>query len=771
VVVADSPESEVSSFAIRFPSELEAEQVAAWLHSLSGLLPGTIGRFFGAPTVVLELSASAEHGFQYQLKVSRARADYVVGQLRVHLAGVRVTPEKTAEPGTEASNGAAPEKPYEYLFDVARKETDRTDLKLGASAPPQPWTKVVELGLRKLDRSLRVEPIPLVGGLLASMQGFALHQGEAVLVQWIIRPAVPERPPVVQTARPVRAGSFFMPAPHVPVKDAIVDQRTKLSAVNFLACLRIGVKAGSETRAGQLLGQVQSALKSTNTAANGLYARIALQSTLRRALDTAKAPLLFHMQLTAQELAGLLAWPIGSPHVAGLPQARSRHLPPSGAILHKGLVVARSNFPGAERPLALAPADTCKHIHIVGPIGVGKTAVMGNLVTQAMRAGNGVIVMERKGDLFQAALAAVPRERLADVIVVDVGDERPVGYNLLGEGNPRGAVEGLCQLFEYLYPDMRRGIWARAALHRGLSTLITRPGNTFVDLVPLLSPNARSETESQWRDELIAEVDDSELKRFWQRFDDLSPAQQENYAAPILDRAWQLSERREIRDIIGQSESSFTMWEAIRERKVLLVNLSGVGIETARLVGTLLLNAMWSAVRSGACDPAHPTMLCLDEFQDFVHLPVDPESMLVQARSFGLAMVLAHQHLDQLPDSLRSAVLANARSKIVFQATYDDARVFAREFGRSVTDEDFMNLGAFEVLCRLATADGVSAPASAVTLPPTAPTALGREAREQSRVRYGRDAAAIQADIARRRTPRNPAAPKKRPKLGGVKWE
>jgi hypothetical protein len=37
-------------------------------------------------------------------------------------------------------------------------------------------------------------------------------------------------------------------------------------------------------------------------------------------------------------------------------------------------------------------------------------------------------------------------------------------------------------------------------------------------------------------------------------------------------------------------------------------------------------------------------------------------------------MVLAHQHLDQLPEHIRSSVLANARSKVVFQTTYDDAR-------------------------------------------------------------------------------------------------
>jgi hypothetical protein len=347
----------------------------------------------------------------------------------------------------------------------------------------------------------------------------------------------------------------------------------------------------------------------------------------------------------------------------------------------------------------------------------------------------------------------------------------PVGFNLLAQGNARAAVDELCQLFEFLYPDMRRGIWSRAALHRGLMTLISRPGSSFIDLVPLLSPNARSETEQQWRDELISEVDDPELKKFWERFDGLSAAQQDNYAAPLLDRVWQLNERPEIRDVIGQSTSSFQLPEVIRSRKVLLVNLSGLGVETARLAGTLFLNAIWSAVRGGACDPARPTLLCLDEFQDFLNLPVDAETMLVQARSFGLGMVLAHQHLDQLTERIRPAVMANARSKVIFQTTYDDARIFAREFGTSVSAEDFMTLGRYEVLCRFATEEGVSAPVSGETLPPTPPTGLGREVRDQSRQRYGRTKADIRADIVSRRTPRKPPQPKKKPKLGGVAWE
>src|SRR5258708_3047674 len=145
--------------------------------------------------------------------------------------------------------------------------------------------------------------------------------------------------------------------------------------------------------------------------------------------------------------------------------------------------------------------------------------------------------------------------------------------------------------------------------------------------------------------------------------------------------------------------------------------------------------------------------------------------MLVQSRSFGLAMVLAHQHLDQLPAAIRSAVLANARSKVVFQSAADDARAFAHRFGRTVTEDDFMSLDQYEVLCRLATPEGVSQPVSGHTLPPPERTGSSETVRARSRVRYGRTHAAIAADIARRRTARSPEPPKKRPRLGGMGWD
>ena len=69
-------------------------------------------------------------------------------------------------------------------------------------------------------------------------------------------------------------------------------------------------------------------------------------------------------------------------------------------------------------------------MHVVGPTGVGKTALLANMMRQDM-ASHGIVLMENKGDLFHTALDYVPHDRMKDVVVLNVNDTQyPVGFNL-----------------------------------------------------------------------------------------------------------------------------------------------------------------------------------------------------------------------------------------------------------------------------------------------------------------------------------------------------
>lgn len=158
-------------------------------------------------------------------------------------------------------------------------------------------------------------------------------------------------------------------------------------------------------------------------------------------------------------------------------------------------MIARSNFPGNERLLALDPIQSAQHLQVVGPTGSGKTVLLTNLIEQDMKAGRGVVLVEGKGDLFNEVLARVPEHRVQDVVLVDVGDvDYPVGWNLL-TGSPYLAAAGIQALFDHLYPQDARGVRVRAGFYHLILTLMLSTGAaepmSFADIGPLALPQAR----------------------------------------------------------------------------------------------------------------------------------------------------------------------------------------------------------------------------------------------------------------------------------------
>ncbi|WP_329101620.1 type IV secretory system conjugative DNA transfer family protein [Streptomyces sp. NBC_01439] len=717
------------TYRLNFPSDLDADQVATWLHAVSGTLTTGPRRLLDVSSMVFEVDAG-ELGISYRLVVPEESADFLTGQLRA------LVPGSTAEPA-------------------------------GTDDPLHQWTAAVELGQTNSRRSLgTVNPDAIAASLLAGMQG--LGRGEALLLQWVVSPALRQRPPE-PTGELVLPGRRFASTPD---RDQINDVRAKLSEPNFLGVLRVAVKAPNKERGEHLLARVRASLRAVGSHSNRLKQRLVTSGRVIHRVQSRAVPTLFPMQLAGSELVGLICWPIGAPHVAGLPRSRTRQLAATGAIPRAGRVVARSNFPGNERLLALGVVESAQHLQVVGPTGSGKTALLTNLISQDMNAGRGVVLIESKGDLFNAVLDRVPERRLSDVVLLDVSDtDYPVGWNIL-QGSPYVAAANIQSLFDHLYPQDARGVRVRAGFYHLILTLMLSKGAsspmTFADLAALAVPRG---DEAAFTEQLVRGVSHvDELSGWWSEITSLGRPQRNAYFKPLLDRIWQLTSRRSLRNIIGQSTSTVDLADIIRSGKILLVNLGRKteGQDTAGLLGSLLLNSVWSAVQAGASSSDRPTMLYLDEFQDFINLPISPADWCAQARSMGLAVTVAHQYLGQLSTELQAATQNNARSKVVFQTAVDEAKDFARQFGRSVSEDDFLNLARFEVLMRLATEDGVSSPVTGVTLPPVDATGFGDEARRLSRSTYGRPVAEVEAAIKRRRgVPPAPEPSTRRRRFGG----
>ena len=78
--------------------------------------------------------------------------------------------------------------------------------------------------------------------------------------------------------------------------------------------------------------------------------------------------------------------------------------------------------------------------------------------------------------------------------------------------------------------------------------------------------------------------------------------------------------------------------------------------------------------------------------------------MLATARRQQLGLVIATQYIERLPRTMQDAVMANARTKVIFNSSANSSGIHARDFAsRTVTSDSFMNLKAHDALARINT--------------------------------------------------------------------
>lgn len=533
-----------------------------------------------------------------------------------------------------------------------------------------------------------------------------------------------------------------------PPKEIDAHTRASLQAKHakaaWKAALFIGVVAENRARRQQLHSQVVGALRSTEASDVRLTTRTTRAKHFSAAYRLRPSwPLLVNVD----ELAGLLGWPLGDRDIPGILRITSRRLAIPSTMPDVGRVIGTSVVKNSKKRLMQSVEDGLMHTHVIGPTGVGKSTLLLNLISQDIADGRGVIVVDPKGDLVTDVLARIPQERSDDIVVLDPTDlDYPVGLNPLARYDQPATLiaDDVLSIFRKLYGSYF-GPRSEDILHAGLLTL-TSATNISLCALPVLYTNP------VFRRRLVDSLDDPlGLGSFWSWFDTISGPQRSVALAPVMNKLRAFLLRPNIRRVIGQGEPRFDINDVFTKQKVLLVNLAkgNLGSEASQLFGSLIVSQIWQAVQSRASIPRaerKPVFLYIDEVQDYLHLPTDIADVLVQSRSYGVGMVLAHQHLGQFPKELKAAVLANARSRVCFQLAHEDAvAVLAKS--PQLSSEDFENLRRFHIYARLVHDGRVSAWMSGRTMQPSSAISDPELLRTRSRELYGQAAADIETSL------------------------
>ncbi|KKU15965.1 MAG: hypothetical protein UX25_C0049G0001, partial [Candidatus Woesebacteria bacterium GW2011_GWC2_45_9] len=464
--------------------------------------------------------------------------------------------------------------------------------------------------------------------------------------------------------------------------------------------------------------------------------------------------------LNSEELATVYHFPnkqVTTPHIHWL---YSKTAPAPSEIPTEGLYLGVSTYRGLRRPIHIGDEDRMRHIYIIGKTGTGKSELLKEMILQDIKAGKGICFMDPHGQAIEDLLKLIPPERAEDVIYFDPGDtERPMGLNLLEaktEDEKHFAATAVINMMYKLFDPYKTGIVGprfEHAVRNAMLTAMSEPGNTFVEVMRIL-------TDASFVQELLPKVEDPIVRRYWtDQIAQTADFHKSEVLDYIVSKFGRFVTNKLIRDIIGQSQSSFDLRKVMDEGKILFINLAKgrLGEENSNFLGLVLVPRILMAAMSRQDVPEEKRRdfyLYVDEFQNFA--TPDFAVILSEARKYRLGLCVANQFIGQVEEEVKNAVFGNVGTLICFRVGVTDASYLAHEFTPVFGEDDLLNVERYHAYTKTIVNNEPVPPFSMdltkdlVVQKANENPRVAEIIKEMSRLKYGRDVRLVDAEIVRR---------------------
>ncbi|MFT7557514.1 MAG: hypothetical protein ACI83D_000179 [Planctomycetota bacterium] len=412
----------------------------------------------------------------------------------------------------------------------------------------------------------------------------------------------------------------------------------------------------------------------------------------------------------------------------------------------------QTDFRNKQQRFGIRAVDRLRHMYVIGKTGVGKSTLLENMAVQDIQNGNGLTFIDPHGKTAELLLEYIPEHRIDDVIYFAPHDmDNPISFNIMedvGADQRHKVANGIISIMKKIWIDSFSGRM-EYLLSNALLALLEYPDATMLGINRML-------TDKEYRKKVVDNIKDVSVRAYWE--DDYGKWD-ERYAreagASVQNKIGQFSSNPIIRNIIGQPKSSFNMRVAMDNKKIIIANMSKgqLGEDNAKLIGGMFNTKMYLAAMSRAnlseaqidILPAH--YLYVDEFQNFASESF--ADILSEARKYKLGLVIAHQYIAQMPDSVREAIFGNVGTLVTMRIGPEDAEKFAQQFSPVFSEEDLVSLGPWQMYLSLMVGGLGSKPFSANTLLPIPKPEVNSRARvvENSRRFYSRPRVEVEKAI------------------------
>lgn len=526
----------------------------------------------------------------------------------------------------------------------------------------------------------------------------------------------------------------------------------------FLANVRLLASAASEERATQILSQMENAFSQFARSDINFF-RIKKRPKAKR-IGFSYIMRFFRkssaMLLGVEELAGMYHFPVSTTQTPRIKWLKSGSAPPPVSVPKEGLLLGYNNYRNTKTDIRLSDEDRRRHLYVIGQTGVGKSNFLQEMAKQDVMNGKGVCFIDPHGDSIEDILAAVPKDRVEDVIHFDPSDtERPFGLNMLEYEKPEQktfVINEMINIFDKLY-DLRQtgGPMFEQYMRNAMLLVMEHPesGSTLLEVPRVLA-------DEDFRRMKLSKCANPIVKNFWIKEAEKAggEAALANVVPYVTSKLTQFISNDMMRPIISQQESTVNFRKAMDDGRILLINLSKgrIGEVNGHLLGMIIVGKILMAALSRTDIPQDERKdfyFYIDEFQNVTTDSIS--QILSEARKYRLNLTIAHQFIGQLSEEISKAVFGNVGSIAAFRVGPDDAEFLERQFEPVFTANDLVNVDNYQCFVRLLLNNESTKPFNLNAYPPTSGD---REQisliKQYSRLRYGRDTRMVEGEISRR---------------------
>ncbi len=467
----------------------------------------------------------------------------------------------------------------------------------------------------------------------------------------------------------------------------------------------------------------------------------------------------YYTILNTEEMASLWHLPLHSTEAPNIKWLSGRQSPPPSNIPTEGLLLGFVDYRGIKQDVHMKKADRRRHLYIIGKSGSGKSVTIANLAIQDIKKGHGVCVVDPHGDLIEAIIEHIPKERADDVVIFDPSDmERPVGLNMLEAKTPDQkdfAVQEMIGIFYKLFPPEMIGPMFEHQMRNVMLTLMAdiNDTGTIIDI-------PRMFTDDDFVSLYKNKLKDPVVRAFWDKeMAKTSDFHKSEMLGYLISKLGRFVENEMMRNIMGQQKSGFNFREIMDNQKILLVNLAKgrTGEINGKLLGLIIVAKLQMAAMARADSDEENRKdfyLYIDEFQNFVTDSI--ATILSEARKYRLDLIIAHQYMGQLTDDkgrseIRDAVLGNIGTIMVGRIGPEDSEILSKEFAPTFGSYDLLNTPQYSFYIKELIDNQASKPFLLHAYPPMQGNKkLASVIKQLSRLKYGRERSIVESEILER---------------------